>query len=226
MSAGTDHPNTAQGSKPVQGTRKGKVKESGPGPIRTLTTSSHRVNKLAPPRPFPTVSAAVSATGPRSTHHEGKNYITITRKTKLGAYLRRCKDLVLKDGYKSLHLFALGAAIPHLCMLAESLPGVLPFSPEEIRKEVLTGTIDVQDEVIPEDEDEDIMYRTRAKSSLSIVMVIGDGIDESVAGGGKWGARGKRRRRGGLASLREGGAEDECDAQAQERGALSDSDGP
>ena len=98
MSAGTDHPNTARGSKPAQGTRKGKDKEPGPGPIRTSITSSHRVNKLAPSRPFPTVFAAVSATGPRSAHQEGKNYITITRKTKLGAYLRRCKDLVLKDG--------------------------------------------------------------------------------------------------------------------------------
>lgn len=54
--------------------------------------------KLAPPRPYPTVPASVSATGPRSTHHEKKNYIAITRKTKLAAYLRRCKDLVLKDG--------------------------------------------------------------------------------------------------------------------------------
>jgi len=108
--------------------------------------------------------------------------------------------------------------------LAESLPGVLPFSPEEIQKEVLTGTVDVRDEVIPEDEDEDVIYRTRAKSSLSVVVIIGDGIDESVAGGGRWGARGKRRKRGGLAPLREGAAEDERDAQ--ERNALSDSDGP
>jgi hypothetical protein len=31
-------------------------------------------------------------------HHEGKNYIWITRKTALGAYMRRCKDLIYKDG--------------------------------------------------------------------------------------------------------------------------------
>jgi ribonuclease P/MRP protein subunit RPP20 len=76
--------------------RKGKDKSV--GPIRTPVTHSHRVNKLDPPRPFPTVPAGVSATGPRSAHHEGKNYITITRRTQLGAYLRRCKDLVMKDG--------------------------------------------------------------------------------------------------------------------------------
>ncbi|PSR77967.1 hypothetical protein PHLCEN_2v7625 [Hermanssonia centrifuga] len=54
--------------------------------------------KLAPPRPFPTVPTSVSATGPRSAHVKGKNYICITRKTPLGAYLRRCKDVILKDG--------------------------------------------------------------------------------------------------------------------------------
>lgn len=75
-----------------------KGKDKPEGPIRTPVTHNHRVNKLVPPRPFPTVPAGVSATGPRSAHHEGKNYITITRRTQLGAYLRRCKDLVLKDG--------------------------------------------------------------------------------------------------------------------------------
>jgi hypothetical protein len=72
--------------------------EPGSGPIRTFRTPRHRVNKLVPPRPLPTVPAGVSATGPRSAHHEGKNYITVTRKTKLGSYLRRCKDVILKDG--------------------------------------------------------------------------------------------------------------------------------
>ena len=66
------------------------------------TDSRKRIRKLAPPRPFPTVPTSMNATGPRSTHVEGKNYICITRKTPLGAYLRRCKDLILKDGYVSI----------------------------------------------------------------------------------------------------------------------------
>ena len=131
---------------------------------------------------------------------------------------------VFPPRYKSLHLSALGAAIPHLCKLVESLPEVLPFSREEIRKEILTGTVDVQDELLPDDEDEDITYRTRAKSSLSVVIIIGDGVDESIAGGSKWGPRGKRRKRGGggggLATSRiQDGAESE-----QERGMQSDMD--
>jgi hypothetical protein len=55
--------------------------------------------KLAPGRPWPIVPTSVTASGPRSSHTAGKNYICITRKTKIGAYLRRCKDLVLKDGF-------------------------------------------------------------------------------------------------------------------------------
>lgn len=60
--------------------------------------SKHTIKKLVPPRPFPTVPTSVSATGPRSAHKEGKNYICLTRKTPLGAYMRRCKDVILKDG--------------------------------------------------------------------------------------------------------------------------------
>jgi len=57
-----------------------------------------RINKLVPPRPFPVVPTSVSDTGPRSSHREGKNMICLTRKTSLGAYMRRCKDVILKDG--------------------------------------------------------------------------------------------------------------------------------
>ncbi|KAJ7611640.1 hypothetical protein FB45DRAFT_760203 [Roridomyces roridus] len=134
-----------------------------------------RINKLAPVRPFPTVPRSVSATGPRSAHKEGKNLICITRKTPLNDYLRRCKNLIIKDGYKTLHLSAMGAAIPHLLQLAVGLPPILPFAADEIHSDMTTGTMEVQDEILPEDEDEDITYRTRGKSTLLIVIKIGDG---------------------------------------------------
>ncbi|KAH8100248.1 hypothetical protein BXZ70DRAFT_1000410 [Cristinia sonorae] len=148
------------------------------GPSTSQAAPTHKIRKLAPPRPYSTVPTSVSATGPRSAHTEGKNYICVTRKTPLGAYLRRCKDVVLKDGYKTLHLNAMGAAIPHLLQLSVSLPSILPHPPEDIHTEVLTGTVEVQDELIPDDEDEDISYRTRGKSTLSVVIKIGDGVDE------------------------------------------------
>ena len=81
--------------------------------------------------------------------------------------------------YKTLHLSAMGAAIPHLSTLAVSLPSILPFAADEIHTEILTGSVEVQDEVIPEDEDEDISYQTRGKSTLSVLITIGDGDDEA-----------------------------------------------
>ncbi|KAK0458497.1 uncharacterized protein EV420DRAFT_1642840 [Desarmillaria tabescens] len=131
---------------------------------------THRKRRrLSAPRPFPIVPASVSATGPRSAHKEGKNLICITRKTSLGAYMRRCKDLAVKDGYKTLHLSAMGAAIPHLLKLALALPPILPF---EVRAEYTTGTVEVRDEVDDGEEDGDITYETRGKSTLKVVMTF------------------------------------------------------
>ncbi|KAM5530688.1 hypothetical protein V8D89_015660 [Ganoderma adspersum] len=149
-----------------------------------LPQRKHKVRKLVPPRPFPTVPTSVSATGPRSAHTEGKNYICITRRTELGAYLRRCKDVFLKDGYKTLHLNAMGAAIPHLMQLALSLPGVLPYPADEVQTAVTTGSVEVQDELVPDDDDEDVAYRTRGKSTVSVVITVGDGVDEPTPAGG------------------------------------------
>ncbi|KDQ59600.1 hypothetical protein JAAARDRAFT_192104 [Jaapia argillacea MUCL 33604] len=164
----------------VRSNKKDNTRKAGAGPSAGPLASGSKIRKLNPPRPFPTVPTSVSATGPRSAHSEGKNFICVTRKLPLGAYLRRCKDLILKDGYKTLHLSALGAAIPHLLTLTTSLPGILPFAPDEIHTQVLTGTVELMDEVIPEDEDEDITYRTRGKSSISVVIKIGEGDDEDA----------------------------------------------
>lgn len=83
------------------------------------------------------------------------------------------------DGYKSLHLSAMGAAIPICLTLAASLPDILPFGPSEIKTEVVTGTVQVRDEIIPEDGDEDISYANRSKSTVSATLIIGDGVDET-----------------------------------------------
>src|ERR1700761_9349449 len=84
--------------------RDGTGNESLPTPVNDGATMPKaeprpRIVKLAPPRPFPTVPRSVSATGPRSAHKEGKNLICITRKTPLAAYLRRCKNLIIADGW-------------------------------------------------------------------------------------------------------------------------------
>jgi hypothetical protein len=74
-----------------------EVPNHNPPPTKPAT-KRRKIKKLSPPRPFPTVPTSVSATGPRSAHSEGKNYVCITRKTPLAAYLRRCKDVIMVDG--------------------------------------------------------------------------------------------------------------------------------
>lgn len=87
----------------------GKKKDKPRADNADLDDASHapavKYRKLAPPRPFPTVPTSSSATGPRSAHTEGKNYICITRKAPLSMYLARCKDTVLKEGSVTLNKF-------------------------------------------------------------------------------------------------------------------------
>ncbi|KIJ63288.1 hypothetical protein HYDPIDRAFT_113254 [Hydnomerulius pinastri MD-312] len=157
-----------------------------PNPNPPVLPRRQRIRKLAPPRPFPTVSLASSATGPRSAHHEGKNHICITRKTKLAAYLRRCKALLIDDGFKELRLSAMGAAIPHLALLAVSLPPILPWAEDEVKVEVFTGSADVHDEILSESEEEgeggpEEEFRTRTKSTMNVIIRIGDGEQAPTA---------------------------------------------
>jgi len=56
---------------------------------------------------------------------------------------------------------------------------------------VTTGTVEVQDEVLPENDDDDITYETRGKSTLRIVFKIGDGTHEGDKTGSRKYAGGK-----------------------------------
>ena len=62
-----------------------------------------------------------------------------------------------------------------MARLAIILPTILPFAADEIHSEVRTGTAELLDELIPEDDDEDISVRTRDKSTMSVIIRIGDG---------------------------------------------------
>jgi len=130
--------------------------------------------KLAPKRPIPTVARSVNASGPKSSHHEGENLICITRKTPLARYLQRCKGILTGGKHKYLLLYALGAAIPHLMLLATSLPLILPFPRDEVHIDSRTDTVDCTEELVPEDEEEDISYRTKGRSAISVLVRIGD----------------------------------------------------
>ena len=95
----------------------------------------------------------------------------------------------------------MGAAIPHLMQLIAALPPILPFSSDDVHVDIRTGTVEVRDEISPKDEDEDVEYRTRGKSSLSVVMKFGDGKTEQQVSGGN-----RRRRHPSTKSTTDTGA--------------------
>lgn len=106
---------------PTRSQTKGKGKERQATKSTTDKTPpvklKRNIRKLVPPRPFPTVPTSVSATGPRSAHKEGKNLICITRQTPLSMYLRRCKDVFLKDGYATwCSLMLIRNTSDHVCV--------------------------------------------------------------------------------------------------------------
>ncbi|KAG9026722.1 hypothetical protein FRB95_008528 [Tulasnella sp. JGI-2019a] len=178
-----------EGEKETKSNKRPTTKEQDPAPVLPKVLRQ----KLAPPRPWPSVPTSSSATGPRSSRAEGNNMVCITRKTELSQYLRRCKKLVVEDGYKTIHLAAMGAAIPLLLTLATSLPEILPYSHDTIHTEYRTGTVTCMDELVPLEESDDddsdnggtgkepnisSDLQKRRKSSVQAVVRIGDGKKE------------------------------------------------
>lgn len=75
--------------------------------VNEATRRKPKIVKLTPARPGPKVPASSNATGPYSSQVEGKNLVCVTRRVELGAYLRRCVDLVKKDGYDLMFFYAI-----------------------------------------------------------------------------------------------------------------------
>ncbi|KZS98863.1 hypothetical protein SISNIDRAFT_480463 [Sistotremastrum niveocremeum HHB9708] len=220
---------TKRQAKAMRAKKSEELVEPQNGPLKTskftpTITPKAEIRKLAPPRPFPVVPRSVSATGPRSAHKEGKNKICVSRKTPLGAYLRKCKALFVEDDYKVLQLYAMGAAIPHLTMLAVSLPLILPFPADEIHTDITTESVELQDEVLPADEDEDITIRKRSKSALRVIIRIGDAQPEpeTTISEPRNKAKAKGRKRKPRNSTRTGVSSGDVDAPVDETQAVGE----
>ncbi|KAI6097918.1 hypothetical protein EDD16DRAFT_591705 [Pisolithus croceorrhizus] len=158
-----------------------------PGPPPAPPRKRLRIQKLAPPHPYPTVPLARSATGPRSTSTRPSPdeplCLCVTRKTSLPVYIRRCTSAFLRDGAREVRLSAMGAAIPHLALLVGSLTteGILPFAQDELKVEVYTGSEGVVDEVLSNSESESESdekvedtpkeeFRQRTKSTMHVII--------------------------------------------------------
>jgi hypothetical protein len=94
---------------------------------------------------------------------EGRDVVFVTRKTGLGSYMRRCKALLVDDGYvfplcvrirvlivrrlNQITLHALCVAIPHAVMLLYALIDILPFPRQFIHHEIQTSSVECHDEM-------------------------------------------------------------------------------
>lgn len=76
----------------------------------------------------------------------------------------------------------MGAAIPHLALLAVSVPQIVPG---ELSVEVQTGSVDVVDQMLEGSEDEDSggndeEFKTRVKSTMNVVIRVEGSGDPKV----------------------------------------------
>ncbi|GAA5987801.1 hypothetical protein JCM10908_007221 [Rhodotorula pacifica] len=134
-------------------------------------------------------------------------------------YLKMGVAAFVERGCTTLTLHALGAAIP-LCLslalaIRDAIPGGEPLEDEHdtdkaaagseesvVKMEVMTGSKDVHDEITPDDEEEDIVYQTRTKSTVSITLSLSEPLRSSLGaatttsgrtGGSSASRRGKKR---------------------------------
>ncbi|GAA6057552.1 hypothetical protein JCM3770_000252 [Rhodotorula araucariae] len=131
-------------------------------------------------------------------------------------YLKMGVGAFVERGCTTLSVNAMGAAIPLALSLAmairDALPGGEPASSSPasdsdddgegesiVQMQVRTGSKTVADEVTPEDEDEDLVYQSRTKSTISLesslVAPLKSALGAAPAGrarGGGGSRRGKR----------------------------------
>lgn len=96
---GLEPPNTAEGTHQPVETTSASPKSSSPKPSSGPAKRKRpKIVKLDPVAFLGNSLRGSNPTGPWSQRGEGKNKIAITRRLELGAYLRRCVELVKVDG--------------------------------------------------------------------------------------------------------------------------------
>ncbi|BGP25286.1 hypothetical protein JCM10295v2_004209 [Rhodotorula toruloides] len=214
-----------------------KKRQRNPGKLRRLSTG-HPPNSSAAVRPKSTLSGAKIG-GRAKDLKDGVQAEEIWVKRQKGGttgqglgfagYLKMGVKAFVERGCTTITLHALGAAIP-LCLslalaIRDALPAGEPPGPfassaegadgadsGNVRMEVVTGSKIVHDEVTPADEDEDLVYQSRTKSTVSVTLSLAEPLKSSLGnasaaarrGGGASRGRGGGSRRGKRSGLGRG----------------------
>ncbi|KDE06146.1 hypothetical protein MVLG_03561 [Microbotryum lychnidis-dioicae p1A1 Lamole] len=178
------------------------------------------LRRLAGARPPPSRSVRLGSTlsgakisGPSKDLNDGKDEEEIWVKLKnglgIGGYLKRGVGAFRDRRCRCLSIHGMGAAIPLALSLGLAIRDALPGGSSDaemssVQMEVTTGSVEVSDEITPEDEDDDLLYQNRIKSTVSIQLSVRDVMPRSgprfdLKGRGRGvgpNARGRKRRGG------------------------------
>merc|ERR1711939_934638 len=114
----------------------------------------------------------------------GIESLFVTRSSRLGlsGYVRRAVQAFSSRGAHTLHIHAMGAAIPMALTLALATRDALPGG--ALKMETRTSTVEAHDEIEPDDEEEDMAYQTRTKSAVTVSLIAGSlkGIKQGIPG--------------------------------------------
>ncbi|KAM0789200.1 hypothetical protein ACM66B_000045 [Microbotryomycetes sp. NB124-2] len=186
-----------------------------------------KLRRLAPPKPVPKLAtrsptkakpverakstlSGAKVGGKAKDLGDGANtdHILVTRRKGMGfaGYLKKSCRAVIERGVTTIILTAMGAAIPLALSLGlairDNLPGGGEGSDSVVEMHVRTGSCAVQDEITPEDEDEDLIYQTRTKSTVQVELRVSEQVAKALSAGvkkkqtrlrGTANVRGKRR---------------------------------
>ncbi|KAK4057170.1 hypothetical protein OIO90_001665 [Microbotryomycetes sp. JL221] len=120
-------------------------------------------------------------------------HLWVTRRKGMGfaGYLKRACRAIIDRGVTTLTLTAMGAAIPLALSLALAIKDNLSPSNhldnnnknETIQMQIKTNSCNVQDEITPQDQDQDLIYQTRTKSTIEINLIVSLNLSRQLNGG-------------------------------------------
>ncbi|EIW71619.1 hypothetical protein TREMEDRAFT_60541 [Tremella mesenterica DSM 1558] len=120
-------------------------------PLPPVSSSSHpgAINGRQPNLPLKTLQGLKTRRTDSTKAGYGREVVLVTRKSGLGTLIGRCRSLVLDEGYTTLTLHALSAAIPHALLLLHALLDILPYPKGSggMWYEIKTGSVECVDEV-------------------------------------------------------------------------------
>ncbi|CAG8528850.1 13060_t:CDS:2 [Acaulospora colombiana] len=103
--------------------------------------------------------------------------IYVSRKSNFRGQLFRAKKLLLQDGQPSITIHGLGAAIQKSIDLVLTLSDLMQ---NQIVYKATTGTVELVDDIIPEDDDKDLETQTRNNSSVRIQVSLHKDVKRRV----------------------------------------------